>query len=87
MYTPEEIKNAAIKKAVFFIPHHNCGICHCPVGYTIYPVTHENIYFDSRCDCTGYTRPQLSNWESVANWINQHTGEDLDKYKKLLGLT
>ena len=86
MYTPEEIKTAAIEKAVNFIPHHKCGICYCPVGYAIYPMTPYDVYFDSRCDCSAHSRPQLTNWESIAHWINQHTGEELEKYKALLGL-
>lgn len=87
MYTPEEIKTAAVEKDVNFIPHHKCGICYCPVGYITHPKTPEVVYFDSRCDCSVYSRPQPSDWDSVAHWINQHTGEELEKYKKLLGLT
>lgn len=62
-------------KAMNFIPHHECAICHCMVGW--YPQS-TGLWFDSSCGCGG-DGGHYDTWEEAFKWYNtvfEHESED-----------
>lgn len=68
----EEFKSFILKNRIRYIPHHNCGLCGCDVGYyfSINPMTNEiQATFDSSCDC-GWSPAREIPLEEAEAWYN-----------------
>lgn len=75
---PQTFKNLIIEKKIRFIPHHNCGICGCCIGYyfEINPITNDvRATFDSSCDC-GWSPARPVSLEQAAAWYENLSDQE-----------
>lgn len=75
-----DFKNAAkrIKPGKFFV--RACSMCNYPCGFVFSP-DHEEVGFDSGCDCTGTETIRIRTWDDIANIYNDFFIGSEDKVK------
>lgn len=71
--TGEQVKKAVLAAGLKYIPHHDCGICHTPVGYY---VQGDDLVFDGSCDCSSGGSYRIQQWGEAAAWINMQSKEE-----------
>ena len=73
MITGHQLFNSVVNKGIKYIPHHNCSLCNCMVGYVV--VDEIDLYFDATCDCVAVSDINYKTWDSAAEWVNMQTDE------------
>ncbi len=71
--TGEEVKEAVLIADINHIENHSCSLCG---EMTYYFVAGKELYFNSACDCSAYSKiapPRPCSWQEVADWINMQS--------------
>ena len=70
--TKEELKIQAEKIGLKRWTIHCCSMCGYPCGYLI----GEKVFYDSGCDCVGYSDVQERSWDDLAEAYNINQPEN-----------
>jgi len=73
MVTADQVREAAIKAKLTYVPHHECGLCGEWVAHEINLATGE-LFFSPACGCS-FRPSEPRTWQSVADEINMQNEE------------
>ncbi len=82
--TGEQVHAAMVAANITHVDHHDCGGCGAMVFYSR---EGDQLLFNPRCDCGGWSLAVPRDWSDAAEWINmQSNAEARNRLRAAFGL-